>query len=123
MVQRVGLWHEQSRPDRNTYILVNYGNLIKGSISNFNQIFDNLQESTLFDYASIMQYPAFAFSRNGGPAIESIPAGIPLSNLTGYTTADIDGIERLYGNAPTAITLTSNPSWRQVVVHGVTVTT
>jgi Astacin (Peptidase family M12A)/Divergent InlB B-repeat domain len=119
----VGLWHEQSRPDRNTYVSVNYGNLIKGSISNFNQIYDNLQETTLFDYASIMEYPAFAFSRNGGPAIESIPAGIPLSNLTGYTTADIDGIERLYGNAPTAITVTSNPPGLQVIVDGATVTT
>jgi hypothetical protein len=47
-----------------------------------------------------MEYPAFSFSRNGGPAIESIPAGIPLSNGTGYTAADIDGIERLYSQAP-----------------------
>ncbi len=41
--------------------------MIKGSISNFNQIYDNAQQTTLFDYASIMEYPAFAFSRNGGP--------------------------------------------------------
>src|ERR1700736_1976122 len=123
MGHTVGLWHEQSRPDRNTYISVNYGNLIKGSISNFNQIYDNLLAATLFDYASIMEYPAFAFSRNGGPAIESMPAGIPLSNLTGYTAADVDGIERLYGNAPTAITVTSNPPGLQVIVDGVTVTT
>src|SRR4029077_332603 len=80
MGHTIGLWHEQSRPDRNTYISVNYGNLIKGSISNFNQIFDNVQTPTLFDYASIMESPPFSFSRNGGPAIESIPAGIPLSN-------------------------------------------
>ena len=119
----VGLWHEQSRPDRDTYVSVNYDNLIKGSISNFNQIYDNAQETTLFDYASIMEYPAFSFSRNGGPAIESIPAGIPLSNLTGYTTADIDGIERLYGNPPTAITVTSNPPGLQVIVDGTTITT
>ncbi len=120
----VGLWHEQSRPDRNTFISVNYGNLIKGSISNFNQIYDNAQTfGTLFDYASIMEYPAFAFSRNGGPAIESIPAGIPLSNQSGFTATDIDGIERLYGNAPTAITITSNPPGLQVVVDGITVTT
>ena len=123
MGHTVGLWHEQSRPDRNTYISVNYGNLIKGSISNFNQIYDNLVESTLFDYASVMEYPPFSFSRNGGPAIESIPAGIPLSNLTGYTAADIDGIERLYSNAPTAVTVTSNPPGLQVIVDGVTVTT
>jgi len=119
----VGLWHEQSRPDRNTYLSVNFGNLIKGSISNFNQIFDNLQTPTLFDYASIMEYPPFSFSRNGGPAIESVPAGIPLSNLTGYTAADIDGIERLYSNAPTAVTVTSNPPGLQVIVDSVTVTT
>jgi hypothetical protein len=123
MGHTVGLWHEQSRPDRNNYVSVNYSNLIKGSISNFNQIFDNSQQTTFFDYASIMEYPAFAFSRNGGPAIESIPAGIPLSNLTGYTAADIDGIERLYGNAPTAVTVTSNPPGLQVIVDGITVTT
>ena len=123
MGHTVGLWHEQSRADRDTYVSVNYGNLIKGSISNFNQIYDNARQTTLFDYASIMEYPAFAFSRNGGPAIESIPAGIPLSNLNGYTAADIDGIERLYGNAPTAVTVTSNPPGLQVIVDGATVTT
>ena len=123
MGHTIGLWHEQSRPDRNTYVSVNYDNLIKGSISNFNQIYDNAQETTLFDYASIMEYPAFSFSRNGGPAIESIPAGIPLSNYIGYTASDIDGIERLYGSAPTAVTVTSNPPGLQVIVDGATVTT
>jgi astacin (peptidase family M12A)/centrosomal CEP192-like protein len=124
MGHTVGLWHEQSRPDSNTYVSVNYGNLIKGSIGNFNQLYDNAQTfGTYFDYASIMEYPAFSFSRNGGPAIESIPAGIPLSNQTGYSAADIDGIERLYGSAPTALTVTSNPPGLQVIVDGATVTT
>jgi len=123
MGHTVGLWHEQSRADRNTYLSVNYSNLIKGSISNFDQIFDNAQQSTLFDYASIMEYPDYAYSRNGGPAIESKPAGIPLWNLTGYTAADIDGINRLYGNAPTAVTVASNPPGLQVIVDGTTVTT
>jgi hypothetical protein len=124
MGHTLGLWHEQSRPDRNAYVSVNYGNLIKGSIGNFNQIYDNAQTfGTYFDYASIMEYPAFSFSRNGGPAVESIPGGIPLSNQAGYTAADIDGIERLYGNAPTSVTVTSNPAGLQVIVDGVTVTT
>lgn len=124
MGHTIGLWHEQSRPDRDTYVSVNYNNLIKGSISNFNQIYDNAQTSgTLFDYASIMEYPAFSFSRNGGPAIESIPAGIPLSNFAGYTATDIDGIERLYGGAPKVVTVTSNPPGLSVIVDGVTITT
>ena len=124
MGHTIGLWHEQSRADRNTYISVNYNNLIKGSISNFNQIYDNAQTfGTLFDYASIMEYPAFSFSRNGGPAIESVPAGIPLSNQSGYTATDIDGLERLYGSAPAAVTVTSNPPGLQVIVDGATVST
>ncbi len=124
MGHTIGLWHEQSRPDRDTYVSVNYNNLIKGSISNFNQIYDNAQTfGTLFDYASIMEYPAFSFSRNGGPAIESIPAGIPLSNFTGYTATDIDGIERLYGSAPKVVTVTSNPPGLSVIVDGTKITT
>ena len=123
MGHTVGLWHEQARPDRNTYISVNYGNVIKGSFYNYDQIYDNAQQTTLFDYASIMEYPAFSFSRNGGPVIESIPAGIPLSNPTGYSAADIDGIRRLYGDPPTAVTVTSNPPGLQVIVDGATVTT
>jgi hypothetical protein len=123
MGHTVGLWHEQSRADRDAFMTIRYDNIIKASRSNFDPIYDNAQASTLFDYASIMQYPAYVFSRNGGPAIESIPAGISLSNQTGYTTADIDGIERLYGNAPTAVTVTSNPPGLQVIVDGVTITT
>jgi astacin (peptidase family M12A)/centrosomal CEP192-like protein len=119
----LGVWHEQSRPDRNSYVNVNYGAVIKASRSNFDQLADNDQELTLYDYASVMQYPAFSFSRNGEPCIESIPAGIPLSNSAGYSAGDIDGILRLYGAVPTEVTVTSNPPQLQVVVDGTTITT
>jgi hypothetical protein len=119
----VGLWHEQSRPDRDTYVNVLYQNIIKGSRFNFDQVLDNSQTLGLYDYASVMHYIPFAFTRNGGPTIESIPAGIPLSNLTGYTAADLDGIDRLYGAAPTMVTITSNPPGLQVIVDGQTITT
>ncbi len=123
MGHTVGVWHEQSRPDRNTFINVNYDAVIKASRGNFDQLLDNDQELTLFDYASVMEYPAFSFSRNGEPCIESIPAGIPLSNPNGYSAADIDGIDRLYGAIPAAVTVTSNPPGLQVIVDGGTVTT
>jgi hypothetical protein len=123
MGHTVGVWHEQSRSDRNTYVNVNYDAVIKGSRSNFDQLLDNDQDLTLFDYASVMEYPAFSFSRNGQPCIESIPAGIPLSNPNGYSAADIDGINRLYGAIPAAVTVTSNPPGLQVIVDGATVTT
>jgi hypothetical protein len=83
--------------------------MIKGSKPNFDQLIDNYQDLELYDYGSVMHYIAFAFSRNGGPVIESKPAGIPLSNLAGYTAADIDSVARLYGAAPKSVTITTNP--------------
>jgi hypothetical protein len=123
MGHTIGLWHEHVRPDRDTYVSVSYSNVIKGSLSNFIKQYDDAQQTTLFDYGSIMEYPAFSFSRNGGPVIETIPAGIPLAAANGYSAADIDGVLRLYGQAPTAVTITSNPVGLQVIVDGNTITT
>lgn len=127
----IGLWHEQSRSDRDTYVSVNYQNLIKGSRFNFDIIQDNVQNLTFYDYASLMQYPAYSFTRNGGPSIETIPAGMPIGSFDGipvptttdYSAGDKEGVERLYGMPPTQITVTSNPPGLQVIVDGVTVTT
>lgn len=127
----IGLWHEQSRSDRDTYVSVNYQNIIKGSRFNFDVVQDNAQNVTLYDYASLMQYPAYSFTRNGGPAIETIPAGMPIGSFDGmpvpttvdYSAGDKEGVERLYGMPPTEITVTTNPPGLQVIVDGVTVTT
>ena len=123
MGHTVGVWHEQTRPDRDTYVSVNYNAVIKGSRGNFDPIYDNQQMLSPYDYASVMEYPAFSFSRNGEPCIETVPSGIPLSNPNGYSAADVDGIKRLYGTIPTQVTVTSNPPGLQVIVDGSTVTT
>jgi hypothetical protein len=87
------------------------------------QQFDNIQSLTLYDWGSLMRYGAWAFSRNGAPTVESVPAGMPLSNNVGYSAGDIDAIKRLYGAVPTAVTVTTNPLGLQVIVDGATVTT
>lgn len=119
----LGLYHEHSRPDRNSFVTVSFANMIKGSKSNFDQLIDNYESLGPYDFASLMHYPAAAFTRNGKPVIESIPSGIPLSNTDGYTASDIDSVRRLYGAAPTATTITSNPPGLRVRVDGVTYTT
>jgi hypothetical protein len=119
-----GVWHEQSRTDASTYVTFNENNVIKGSIGNFLPAVDNDQQNlTPYDYASVMEYPAFSFSRNGGPPLDSIPPGMPLSNAVGYSAADVEGIMRLYGVAPTEVTVTSNPPGLQVLVDGSPITT
>jgi hypothetical protein len=128
----IGLWHEFVRPDRNSYVSVNYNNVIKGSwTSDFAIDTQNLQVLTPYDYASVMQYPPYTLSRNGAPVIETIPAGMPLQGAEGvpgagnqdYSAGDKEAIRRLYGAAPTTVTVTSNPVGLQVVVDGATVTT
>ena len=122
----IGLYHEFQRSDRNNYVTVNYNNVIKGSWGNFEILTDNVQNLGLYDYASIMQYLPYSFTRNGGPVIESIPAGIPMANAEGvpgnavvdYSAGDKEAIERLYGAPPTQVTVTSNPVGLQVYVDG-----
>ena len=123
MGHATGFWHEQSRPDRNSYVTVNYSNIINVLQYASDQQFDDMQSLTLYDWSSIMHYGAWGFTKNGAPTIESIPAGMPLSNNVGYTASDIDAIKRLYGAAPTTITVTTNPPGLQVIVDGATITT
>jgi hypothetical protein len=128
----IGLYHEMTRSDRDGYVTVNYNNVIKGSwTSDFAINTQNQQLLSPYDYASVMQYPSFVLSRNGGPVIETVPAGIPLQGTEGvpgagnqdYSAGDKESILRLYGHAPTAVTVTSNPVGLQVTVDGVTFTT
>jgi hypothetical protein len=128
----IGLYHEQTRTDRDSYITMNYDNVIKGSwTSDFAFNTQNQQLLTPYDYASVMQYPSFTLSRNGGPVIETIPAGIPLQGTEGvpgtgnqdYSAGDREAILRLYGSPPTSVTVTSNPVGLQVIVDSTTYTT
>ena len=123
MGHAIGLYHEQSRVDRDVYITLLNQNIIKSLKANFNPVLDNVQKNGLYDYASIMHYQAFTFSKNGEPTIETIPAGIPLSELGDYSAGDIDAVKRLYQVAPSDVTITTNPPGLQVIVDGNTITT
>ena len=124
MGHAVGIWHEQSRSDRNSYVNITYSNIIKILQPNFDQLQDNAQDIGFYDYASTMEYGAYTFSKNGKPTIETIPPGIPLVSASpGYSAGDIDNIRRTYGAAPTAVTVTSNPVGLQVTVDGSVITT
>jgi hypothetical protein len=75
----IGMYHEFTRTDRDSYVTMYYDNAIKGSWPyDFAINTQNQQLLTPYDYASVMQYPPYVLSANGGPVIESIPAGIPM---------------------------------------------
>ena len=121
MGHTIGLLHEHQRPDRASYITLNLANADLPNVpGNFTLFSYDSQTLGLYDYASVMHYGAFDFSKAGLPVLESIPAGIPLSNNTGYSVGDIDTIERLYGATPSTVTVTTNPVGLQIVVDGTT---
>jgi astacin len=119
MGHAVGLYHEQSRFDRDSYIDFFLDNVIDGQESAYAQNTDNAQDVGSYDFASIMHYYAFGFSRNGKATMESKPAGIDFGNGATYSAGDIDTIERLYGAAPKTVTIASLPSGVTVTVDGV----
>jgi hypothetical protein len=124
MGHALGLYHEQSRADRNTYVNYMEQNIDKPNQQNF-EIYPSSVDSGLYNYASIMEYGPFIFNWDGvSPTLETIPPGMVLSVTTPnqYTTGDLDGIMRLYAHAPTSITIDTNPTGLQVIVDSVTCT-
>ena len=122
----LGLWHEHTRNDRNTYVNILTQNIISSAYGNFSQNGTNGVDLGAYDYNSIMHYPAYAFSSNGQVTIQTIPDGIPIGQRNGLSTGDIAAIAQIYGGKNTQpVTITesvnANPSGVALQVDGVTV--
>ena len=59
----VGLWHEQSREDRDRFVRIVWANIQAGREHNFNQHITDGDDIGGYDFGSIMHYPRTAFSR------------------------------------------------------------
>jgi hypothetical protein len=66
----VGLWHEQSRQDRDDFVDVNLSNVLDDSKFNFDQHTDDGDDVGPYDYASIMHYGRNFFAAN--PLIDTL---------------------------------------------------
>ncbi|MGB7924385.1 MAG: Dot/Icm T4SS effector Zinc-dependent metalloprotease LegP [Pyrinomonadaceae bacterium] len=92
----LGLWHEQSREDRGSFIRINWQNIESGKEHNFNQHISDGDDIGGYDYGSIMHYGAFAFSKNNLPTIETIQAGANIGQRTALSATDIAAIHSIY---------------------------
>jgi uncharacterized protein (TIGR03437 family) len=118
----VGLFHEQSRRDRNRHVTVLWENVAKTLASNFNEVASG-QDLGGYEYASNMHYSLTTFSSNGGQVLETVPPGIPIAEVSGMSPGDLDAVNRKYGVVPSQITITANPPGLNVLVDGATVAT
>ncbi|XP_073703909.1 meprin A subunit beta-like [Garra rufa] len=67
----LGFWHEQSRYDRDDYVIINFKNIITGNERNFNKYSKNVSttQDTPYDYYSVMHYDKNALSNGNGSTI------------------------------------------------------
>jgi hypothetical protein len=91
-----GLWHEQSREDRDTYITINWANIESGREHNFNQHISDGDDYGPYDYGSIMHYGAYAFSKNGLPTIVPTQSGVTIGQRTALSNGDVNAVHAMY---------------------------
>lgn len=94
----LGLWHEQSREDREQHIQIHWENIESKNSYNFNQHITDGDDHGPYDYDSMMHYSAKAFSKNGKPTITTL-SGKQIGQRDGLSDGDIATIRFLYPDA------------------------
>lgn len=104
VLHSLGFFHEQSRTDRDDYIVINTNNIIPGKEHNFTIFTDNGYQGFdrgEYDYNSIMHYGPTAFAKSPGLITISRKDGGYLSGQRYYLTqGDIAGLNFIYGPKP-----------------------
>ncbi len=98
----IGLFHEQSRSDRDKYITINWDNIDPSQHQNFEKHVYTGIDIGMYDYHSIMHYPAWAFSYTGDETISCQGrSGYPLTmgQRNELSKGDLQAIRYLYVNA------------------------
>lgn len=102
ILHSLGIFHEQSRSDRDSYITINWNNIESGKVHNFDKYkidYHGLDVES-FDFNSIMLYPSDAFSKNNEPTmVRKSDGSIFDANRYYLSEGDIAGINCFYGPA------------------------
>ena len=122
----LGLWHEQQRPDRDTYVHIHTENIAgnpppaaTGDQLNFTIVPDGQVFGTTYDFYSVMEYSRNALSDNGGDTITMQPGFTQYIDVIGtvfdrtLSKQDRAGIAAIYGNPstqPSAVVTNTNDS-------------
>jgi Astacin (Peptidase family M12A) len=106
----VGLWHEQSREDRDTFVTINWQNIQTGMESQFTQHITDGDDIGAYDYGSIMHYPRKAFSKNNQETITPVDANAQIGQRNGLSQGDIAAVRSLYPSCGVI-----KPPWREPI--------
>jgi hypothetical protein len=91
----IGLWHEQSREDRDAFITIHWDKIQAGTEHNFNQHISDGDDVGPYDYGSIMHYPRTAFSTDGSETITPVDPNAQIGQRAGLSPGDIAAVNSL----------------------------
>ncbi len=115
----LGLYHEQQRDDRDTYVIINFGNMDPSEQGNFTKLPGGSVAQGPYDFYSVMHYSRNALSNDGMDTISMQSGFTQFINIIGAvfdrTLSKLDraGMAAVYGNpsvAPGAIVTNTNDS-------------
>jgi hypothetical protein len=91
----IGLWHEQSREDRDLHVHIAFENVMDNQRHNFEQHITDGDDVGPYDFASIMHYGPTAFTKNGLPTIVPV-GGAAIGQRGGLSDGDVDAVREIY---------------------------
>ena len=91
-----GLWHEQSREDRDQFVQIVWENIDPAQHHNFDQHITDGDDVGPYDYGSIMHYPPVSFSINGLPTIVPWDEGASIGQRDALSEGDVAALQVLY---------------------------
>jgi hypothetical protein len=94
----LGLWHEQSRSDRDQFIEILLQNVAPNQRHNFDKHVQDADDLGPYDFDSIMHYSATAFSVNGQPTIRPRTPAQTFGQRNGLSAGDIAAVRMMYPN-------------------------
>lgn len=92
----VGLWHEQSRSDRDQYVTIYWENMDWSSRSQFSMNWVLGKDVGPYDIDSIMHYSAHSFSNNGKPTITRKDGTTNFGQRNELSPRDIQAVRAIY---------------------------
>ncbi len=100
----IGLWHEQSREDRDQFVTVNWNNIEPAQRHNFDQHITDGDDVGGYDYGSIMHYGATAFGLVGADGrrmvtlvpTRPLPPGVIIGQRAGLSIGDRAAVATMY---------------------------
>jgi hypothetical protein len=91
-----GLWHEQSRQDRDSFVTVNTDNVNPMRLHNFVQHVSDGTDLGEYDYASLMHYGPMDFAKAAGLITIVAPAGTNIGASTTLSADDLTALQLMY---------------------------